>query len=64
MWSCREKFYQLFKLDHVSQWDEHFEMRGSEVLEWLRDVGAVGTPVPDLYAFAGVCLCFVEVAKF
>ena len=38
-------YYQLFKWDHVSQWDEHFEMRESEVLEWLRDVGAVGTPV-------------------
>ena len=39
------EYYPLFKIDHVSQWSEHWEMRESEVLEWLRDVGAVGTPV-------------------
>ena len=38
-------FYQLFKLDHESQWDEHWEMRESEVLQWLRDMGAVRTLV-------------------
>ena len=39
------EYYPLFKIDHVSQWSEHWEMRGNEVMEWLRDVGAVGTPV-------------------
>lgn len=39
------EYYQLFKIDHVSQWSEHWEMRESEVFQWLRDVGAVGTPM-------------------
>ena len=29
------EYYPLFKIDHVSQWSEHWEMRESEVLEWL-----------------------------
>ena len=37
-------YYQLFKWDHVSEWEEHWDMRESEVLQWLRYVGAIRTP--------------------
>lgn len=35
-----ERFYQMFKADHVSQWDGSWTIKQSQIIGWLRQVMA------------------------
>ena len=41
------EYYQLFKLDHVSNWADDFEINEFQVRDWLRSIGAVQASVID-----------------
>ena len=41
------QFYQLFKHDHVAQWQDTFEIDEHQVLAWLSTIGALQVNVVD-----------------